>query len=207
MGLAVLADLDGTLVDSHAAVMRAWAWWAARHGIERDPEEWVRHGVTSAEQIAELRPDLDAGAESDAIDALQTRDVDGVVALPGAAELLAPGAPWPVAVVTSGIVPLATARLRAAGLPVPGVLVTPERVRRGKPDPEPYLTAAHDLGDDPAGCVVLEDAPAGVQAGRAAGMRVVGITTTATPEELGADEHAATVAEWLSRASPRAPRR
>lgn len=207
MTRAILSDLDGVLVDSHASVMRAWAWWAAEHGIAGDPEEWVQHGRPSGSLIAELRPDLDTAAESAAIDARQTRDVDGVVALPGAAELLAPGGPRPLAVVTSGIVPLATARLRAAGLAVPEVLITPERVTRPKPDPEPYLLAARELGVDPADCVVLEDAPAGLAAGRAAGMHVVGITTTHPAAELDADEHAADVGEWLRRASPSAPRR
>jgi sugar-phosphatase len=205
---AVLSDLDGVLVDSHASVMRAWRWWADGHGIERDPDEWVEHGRPSGSVIGELRPDLDEHAEAAAIDARQTHDVGGVVALPGAAQLLGPGGPRPLAVVTSGVVPLATARLRAAGLPVPDVLVTPERVRNGKPDPEPYLVGARDLGADPADCVVLEDAPAGVAAGRAAGMHVVGITTTLTAAQLpDAHEHAASVAEWLSRAWPRGPTR
>jgi sugar-phosphatase len=207
MTRAILSDLDGVLVDSHASVMRAWRWWARGHGIEADPDEWVEHGRPSGSVIGELRPDLDEHAEAAAIDARQTRDVEGVVALPGAAELLGAGGPRPLAVVTSGVVPLATARLRAAGLDVPEVLVTPERVRRGKPDPEPYLLAARDLGVEPADCVVLEDAPAGVAAGRAAGMHVVGITTTLAPADLDAHEHAASVEEWLRRASPRESKR
>ena len=207
MARAILSDLDGVLVDSHASVMRAWRWWADGHGIEADPAEWVEHGRPSGSVIGELHPHLDEHAEAAAIDERQTYDVEGVVALPGAAELLdpaRPNGPRLLGVVTSGVVPLATARLRAAGLPVPGVLVTPERVRRGKPDPEPYLLGACDLGVDPADCIVLEDAPAGVAAGRAAGMHVVGITTTLAPAQLGgAHEHAASVGEWLSRAWPR----
>ena len=204
MTRAILSDLDGVLVDSHASVMRAWRWWAEGHGIERDPDEWVEHGRPSGAVIGELRPDLDEHAEAAAIDERQARDLEGVVALPGAAQLLGPGGPRPLAVVTSGVFPLATARLRAAGLPVPDVLITPERVGNGKPHPEPYLLAASDLGADPADCVVLEDAPAGIAAGRAAGMHVVGITTALTAAQLPeAHEHAASVAEWLSRASPR----
>ena len=99
---------------------------------------------------------------------------------------------------TSCTVPLATARLRAAGLAVPAVLVTPERLSRGKPDPEGYLLAARELGAAPAECVVLEDAPAGIEAGRAAGMHVVGITTTHDPAELDAHELAPSIAAWLS---------
>lgn len=204
---AILSDLDGVLVDSHAAVMRAWAWWGHRHGIDGDPEDWVQHGRPSGALIAELRPDLDAAAESAAIDERQTHDLDGVVALPGAAELLGTDGPRPVAVVTSGIVPLATARLRAAGLTVPEVLVTPERVSRPKPHPEPYLLAASELGVQVTDCVVLEDAPAGLAAGRAAGMHVVGITTTLAAGDLDADEHAPHVGAWLSSASLLEPRR
>jgi mannitol-1-/sugar-/sorbitol-6-phosphatase len=192
----LLADLDGVLVDSHASIMRAWRWWGALHGVESAAIEGVQHGRPSGEVIAALTPALDAEAESRAIDLRQAGDTDGVIALPGARELLT-GAD-PVAVVTSCTVPLATARLRAAGLPVPAVLVTPERLSRGKPDPQGYLLAASALGAQPADCVVFEDAPAGIQAGRAAGMHVVGITTTHAPEELDAHELAASLAAWLA---------
>jgi sugar-phosphatase len=155
----------------------------------------VQHGRPSGEVIAVLAPQLDAAAESRAIDLRQADDVEGVVALPGAHELFT--GPDPVAIVTSCTVPLATARLRAVGLAVPQVLVTPERLSRGKPDPEGYLLAARELGAAPADCVVLEDAPAGVEAGRAAGMHVVGITTTHDPTELDAHELAPSIAAWL----------
>jgi mannitol-1-/sugar-/sorbitol-6-phosphatase len=193
---AILSDLDGVLVDSHASIMRAWRWWGALHGVEAQAIESVQHGRPSSEIIAALAPDLDALAESRAIDLRQADDTDGVVALSGARELL--DGCDPVAIVTSCTLPLATARLRAAGLSVPEVLVTPERLGRGKPDPEGYLLAAGELGVAPAECVVLEDAPAGVQAGRAAGMHVVGITTTHDPARLDAHELAASVAAWLA---------
>ncbi len=193
--IAILSDLDGVLVDSHASIMRAWRWWGALHGVEAQAIEGVQHGRPSGEVIAALAPELDAAAESTAIDLRQADDTDGVVALPGAHELLA-GAE-PVAIVTSCMVPLATARLRAAGLPVPAVLVTPERLGRGKPDPEGYLLAARELGAAPDACVVLEDAPAGVEAGRAAGMHVVGITTTHDPADLHAHELRPSIAAWL----------
>jgi sugar-phosphatase len=192
----ILSDLDGVLVDSHASIMRAWRWWGALHGVESAAIENVQHGRPSGEVIAALTPDLDAAAESLAIDLRQADDTDGVVALPGARELFA--GHEPVAVVTSCTVPLATARLRAAGLPVPEVLVTPERLSRGKPDPEGYLLAARELGAEPADCVVLEDAPAGVDAGRAARMHVVGITTTHALADLAANEHAPSIAAWLA---------
>jgi mannitol-1-/sugar-/sorbitol-6-phosphatase len=197
VGLSVmLSDLDGVLVDSHASIMRAWRWWGALHGVESAAIEGVQHGRPSGEVIAALAPGLDAEAESRAIDLRQADDTDGVIALPGARELFS--GPAPFAVVTSCTVPLATARLRAAGLPVPEVLVTPERLSRGKPDPEGYLLAASALGAHPADCVVFEDAPAGIEAGRAAGMHVVGITTTHAPGELDAHELAPSIAAWLA---------
>ena len=175
--------------------MRAWRWWGAEHGVESEAIEGVQHGRPSGEIIVLLVPGLDARAESRAIDLRQADDVDSVIALPGAHELFAGSDP--VAIVTSCTVPLATARLRAAGLAVPAVLVTPERLSRGKPDPEGYLLAARELGAAPADCVVLEDAPAGIEAGRAAGMHVVGITTTHDPAELDAHELARSIAAWL----------
>ena len=197
MGLtAILSDLDGVLVDSHASIMRAWRWWGATHGVESEAIEGVQHGRPSGEIIALLAPGLDAAAESRAIDLRQAEDVDDVIALPGAHDLFAGSDP--VAIVTSCTVPLATARLRAGGLAIPEVLVTPERLSRGKPNPEGYLLAARELGAAPADCVVLEDAPAGVEAGRAAGMRVVGITTTHDPGALDAHELAPSIAAWLA---------
>jgi sugar-phosphatase len=193
---AILSDLDGVLVDSHASIMRSWRWWGARHGVEDDVIAAIEHGRPSGEVIAALVPDVDALEESRAIDLRQAGDVDDIVALAGAHELFA--GRDPVAVVTSCTDTLAKARLRAAGLPVPAVLVTPERLSRGKPDPEGYLLAARELSFDPASCVVFEDAPAGVQAGRAAGCHVVGITTTHAPAELEAHELAPSIAAWLA---------
>ena len=194
---AILSDLDGVLVDSHASIMRSWRWWGARHGVEDDVIAAIEHGRPSGEVIAALVPGVDALEESRAIDLRQAGDVDDIVALAGAHELFA--GRDPVAVVTSCTDTLAKARLRAAGLPVPAVLVTPERLSRGKPDPEGYLLAARELGFDPASCVVFEDAPAGAQAGRAAGCHVVGITTTHAPDELDAHELAPSIAAWLAR--------
>jgi sugar-phosphatase len=194
----VLSDLDGVLVDSHASIMRAWRWWTGRRGLGDGAADAVPQGRPSGDVIAALAPDADAAAESRAIDRYQAEDTDGVVALPGAADLLARFGPDRVAIVTSCTAPLAAARLRAAGLQPPAVLVTADRLARGKPHPEGYLLAARELGADPADCVVLEDAPAGIEAGRAAGMRVVGVLTTHSPGELAAaHERVATVADWL----------
>jgi mannitol-1-/sugar-/sorbitol-6-phosphatase len=197
--VVVLSDLDGVLVDSHAAIERAWRGWADRHGVQVAAIERIQSGRPSLEIIAAVAPGLDAAAESEALDALQTEDTDGVVSLAGAHELFERIAPDRLAVVTSCTAPLAVARLEAAGLPLPEVLVTSDRLRRGKPDPEGYLLAARELGVDPRSAVVLEDAPAGVAAGRAAGAHVVGILTSHRREQLPeAHEHFADIAEWLS---------
>jgi mannitol-1-/sugar-/sorbitol-6-phosphatase len=204
----VLSDLDGVLVDSHASIMRAWRRWGRAHGVEREAIDAVRHGSPTSEIVAALTPGLDVSAEARALDLGQAGDAGDVVALPGAADVLRTFGPDAVAVVTSCTAELAEARLRAAGLEPPPVLVTSDRLRRGKPDPEGYLLAARELGADPAGCVVLEDSPAGVRAGRDAGMRVVGVLTTHAAEDLAAaHERVATVAEWLSSAAARPARR
>jgi mannitol-1-/sugar-/sorbitol-6-phosphatase len=181
---AVLFDLDGVLVDSRASVERQWRRWGRANGI--DPERiWpVMHGVRSSEVVAALAPSLDAEAEGEALDLAQARDPEGVVAMPGAGALLdSLDLPWTI--VTSGRRELAQARLGFAGLPVPMTMVCAEDVSEGKPSPEGYLLAAERLGFEGSECVVVEDAPAGVVAGRAAGARVVGVATTHAAEQLG----------------------
>ena len=192
---AFLVDLDGVLVDSLVAATRSWTWWASRHRL--DPGPFIRaHGRPSREAIAELAPELDPDAEAALVEEREISDTDSVVALPGAAALLA--AARPVAIVTSGGRRLAEARLRAAGLQRPEVLVSVDSVSRGKPDPEPYLFAAQRLGVSPDRCIVFEDAPAGVAAGKAAGMCVVALTTTVSAGDLaGADRIVANLAEYL----------
>jgi sugar-phosphatase len=204
----VLSDLDGVLVDSQASIMRAWRRWGRENGVEREAIDAVRHGSPTHEIVAALTPHVDVAGEARALDLAQAKDSGDVVALPGAADVLHAFGPDRVAVVTSCIAELAEARLRAAGLEPPPVLVTSDRLRRGKPDPEGYLLAARELGADPAACVVFEDSPGGVRAGRDAGMRVVGVLTTHAAGDLAdAHECVATVAEWLSSAAaPRAHR-
>ncbi|HEY3943812.1 MAG TPA: HAD-IA family hydrolase [Solirubrobacteraceae bacterium] len=191
---AYLVDLDGVLVDSLGAAIRSWTWWASLHGL--DPGPFIRaHGRPSREAIAELAPALDADAEAALVEEREIGDTD-VVALPGATAMLA--AARPVAIVTSGGRRLAEARLRAAGLQRPEVLVSVDSISRGKPDPEPYLYGAQRLQISPSRCTVFEDAPAGVAAGKAAGMRVVALTTTVGAEELaGADRIVRDLAEYL----------
>lgn len=181
---ALLFDMDGVLVDSAAASERIWREWAARHGVDPEPIVTGHHGRPSAATIAEFAPHVDVMAESEWVDGAQARDTDGVVAIAGAVELVGslPADRW--AVVTSAFVPLAESRLRAGGLPVPQVLITPESLSAGKPDPEGYLAAAAALRIEPEDCLVIEDAPPGIDAARAAGMRVVALTTTHDPAEL-----------------------
>jgi sugar-phosphatase len=176
---AILSDLDGVLVDTGDDVERVWREWAAERGL--DPEELARasHGVPSRQVIAKVAPEL-GPEEAERVDRLHA--ATPATALPGAAELLAIA--LPLAIVTSCTAPLADARLRAAGLPKPAVLVTVDQVARGKPHPDPYLLAASRLGVDPADCLVIEDAPAGIAAGNAAGMTVWAVATTHARAEL-----------------------
>jgi mannitol-1-/sugar-/sorbitol-6-phosphatase len=193
---AVLADLDGVLVDSGDAVEAVWRDWASAQGLDADAVARTSHGVLSREVISAVAPHLDAAAEAERVDALHA--ATGGTALPGAVELMAAAPPKALAVVTSCGSALAAARLRAAGLPEPAILVTADAVRRGKPAPDAYLVAAQALGAEPGDCVVIEDAPAGVRAGRAAGMTVWAVTTTHGEDELGeADRTAADLAALL----------
>jgi sugar-phosphatase len=178
---AVLFDLDGTLVDSTAAVIRAWQVTAAKLDIPFAAFEPYLHGIPGNQVMATVAPHL-APEQIDELSqwmlASEAQDTDGVVAAPGAADALDGLPPTRWAIVTSGDTRLATARIAAAGLPMPAVLVTIDGVRKGKPDPEPYLQAAARLGFAPARCLVVEDAPAGVESGQRAGMPVLGVLTT-----------------------------
>jgi sugar-phosphatase len=182
----VLSDLDGVLVDSGAAVERVWREWAAEQRLDGDAVARASHGVPARGVLARVAPHLDTAAEAERIDRLHA--ATGGRALPGAAELLAGAPPGRLAVVTSCSPPLAAARLRAAGLPDPPVLITSHDSERGKPHPDPYLAGAAALGADPADCLVIEDAPAGIAAGRAAGMTVWAVTTTHRAAELAGAE-------------------
>ena len=175
---AVLSDMDGVLVDSWTAIERTWTRFAHRHGLDPEVVLAASHGVPTIDVIRTVAPHLDASAEAAAVEREQIEEVEGLRPLPGACELVASLPAGRFAVVTSASRKLAESRLRAAGLPVPDVLVSSDDVEHGKPSPAGYLRAACLLGVDPAHSVVLEDAPAGVEAGVAAGMTVIGVLTT-----------------------------
>ena len=187
---ALLFDLDGVLINSTPAVARVWRRWAVEHGF--NPEEVVAraHGRPSLTTVREYLPKADHEAENREVERREIEDLEGVVPLPGALDLLAslPEDRWTI--VTSCTRPLADVRIRAAGLPLPRKMITSNDIQQGKPNPEPYLKGASLLGFPAAECVVLEDVPAGVRAGKSAGARVIAFTTTVRAPALadaGAD--------------------
>lgn len=191
---AIVFDLDGVLVDSAAYVERQWRRWATARGLAPEPFLRVCHGRRALETIRIAAPHLDAEAEVRALAPEDDVGDDTIVPLPGACHLLdlLPAGTWAVA--TSGPRATATARLQRAGLPAPPVLVSAEDVTQGKPAPDAYLLAARSLGLMPSDCLVVEDAPAGIQAARSAGMAIVALATTHRPAELFGDACAASLA-------------
>lgn len=181
----LLFDMDGTLVDSTGIVEQVWRRFAERHGLEPETLMATLHGRQARDTIAALAlPGVDVEAEAARLTAEEVAQTEGIVPLAGAAQLLAtlPDDSW--ALVTSAGRELATVRLTAAGLPLPRVMITAERVSQGKPDPEGYLLAARELGAAPSDCIVFEDAEVGLAAAQAAGMRVIALPTTLPPERL-----------------------
>jgi sugar-phosphatase len=187
---ALLFDMDGVLINSTPAVARVWRRWAIEHGF--NPEEVVAraHGRPSLTTVREYLPNADHEAENREVERREIEDLEGVVPLPGALDLLAslPDDRWTI--VTSCTRPLAEVRIRAAGLPLPKKLITSNDIIHGKPNPEPYLKGASVLGFPVADCIVLEDVPAGVRSGKAAGAKVIAFKTTVQESvlrEAGAD--------------------
>lgn len=178
---ACLFDLDGTLVNSEAAVVRAWTELLERHGLEPDIYLPKIHGRPASESIAEI---LTGICNRETVDQeiawlkhKESTDAKGIIPIAGSIgflhQLEEAGIPW--AIVTSGALPVAAARMNAAGIPQPSLLITSDDIINGKPDPEPYLTGCEGLGFQPQDCLVFEDAPAGIAAGLAAGCEVIGI--------------------------------
>ncbi|MGH9524689.1 MAG: HAD family hydrolase [Terriglobales bacterium] len=183
---AILFDMDGVLLDSTRAVARVWRRWATEHGFDPEHVAHIAQGRPSITTLRELLPEADHEAENRIVERREMEDLEGVVACDGARELLAalPVERW--ALVTSSTRPLAEIRLRAGNLPIPERMVTGNDIVHGKPHPEPFLKGAAIVGFAPNDCLVVEDTPAGIRAGKAAGCRVLAFRTTMTDEVLKA---------------------
>jgi sugar-phosphatase len=191
---AVLFDLDGTLIDSTPVVERTWQRWGLMYGLE--PGTWTFvHGVPARQMLARLIPADEVDDEFGRVEKIELSDIDGIAVLPGALDALAALPAGRSAIATSGSAPLAHLRIAHTGLPAPAVVVTASDTPIGKPDPAPYLLAAARLGADPARCLVVEDAPAGLTAARAAGCASLAVQTTHAADQLDADALVATLAD------------
>jgi sugar-phosphatase len=181
---AILFDLDGVLVDSQAVVVRTWQEWAVEKDLDAGRILEVAHGRRPAEVVRLFAPHLDADAEARELERMETNDLEGVLEIEGARELLSslPADGWTV--VTSGTRVLASGRMEHVGLPLPERFVSADDVENGKPHPEAYLKGAEILGVSPEACVVVEDAPSGVSSAKSAGMRVIAVATTYREDDL-----------------------
>jgi sugar-phosphatase len=182
---AILFDLDGVLVDSTAVVVGTWREWARDRGFDAERILEIAHGRPAAETVRLFAPHLDADSEARELERMEAENLDGVLEVDGARELLSslPADGWTV--VTSGTRALASKRMEHVGLPLPERFVSADDVENGKPHPEAYLRGAEILGVHPEACVVVEDAPSGVSSARSAGMRVVAVATTYRHDDLG----------------------
>jgi sugar-phosphatase len=181
---AVIFDLDGVLVDSNPIVERHWQIWAERRGINYELIAASHHGRPTVQIMKEVAPHLDATKEAACKENAEADDLNGLVAFPGAHRILMGIPPHRRAIATSGTRRTATKRLGHTLLPIPDILITADDVQHGKPDPEPYLKAISGLGFPPNRCLVIEDAPAGIEAAKAAGATVIAVTTSNPPEKL-----------------------
>jgi len=183
---AVLFDMDGTILDSSIPVQRQWRLWAESVGIPFEQVLAVMHGRRAIETMQIVAPHLPQPRNVNDFLLVEAKDTEGIVEMPGARAMLEalPHNRW--AVVTSATYDMARSRMRAAGLPHVDILIGADRVTHGKPHPEGFLAAAAALNVAPENCLVVEDSPAGIQAGLTAGMQVLGVTSHYNCEELGA---------------------
>ncbi|MBD2231042.1 HAD-IA family hydrolase [Phormidium tenue] len=182
---AIIFDVDGVLIDSDPVAERHWRAWADRHGVDFEAIARIHHGRPTVETIRQVAPHVDAAQEAHLKETAEADDTEGLRLYPGVKELLAglPRDRWGVA--TSGTRRTVSLRFPHLELPEPSVMVTADDVQRGKPAPDPYLLAAERMGLAPADCLVIEDAPAGVEAAKAAGAKIIAVTTTNRAEDLG----------------------
>ena len=175
---AVIFDMDGVLVDSEALNEKHWKTWAEKEGVSLEYIMSIHHGVPAAQTIATVAPHLNAKAEARWFEENLSTDLEGLLMFDGVQDVLTrlPDSLWAIA--TSAPQIIAFNRLRYLSLPIPAVIVTADDVQKGKPAPDPYLKAAQGLGKDPRNCLVIEDAPAGITAAKAAGAFVLAVPTT-----------------------------
>lgn len=180
----ILFDLDGVLIDSTPCVTRVWRAWASEHGLDPDYVVHVAHGRRSIETIRKVAPNLDTEQQNREVERREMEDTDGIVVFEGAIDLLRalPADAWTI--VTSGTRALAAKRMLVGGIPVPPNFVSADEVTLGKPNPEPYLMGASCLGIQPSSALVVEDAPSGIRAAHAAGMKVFALPTTYPENEV-----------------------
>ncbi len=191
---AIIFDMDGVVIDSGDVYERHWRDWAAGHGLDYTADiASVHPGRPPVETIRVVAPQLDAEAEAARFNAAldASDDSDAAVAMSGAVALLSSLPPHRWAIATSAVKVIARQWLGRAGLPTPEALVTIDDIENGKPAPDPYLRAAELLGRDPRRCLVVEDAPAGITAAKAAGATVLGVRTSHDAEDLGQADHLA----------------
>ena len=183
---AILFDLDGVLVDSAKRVEETWRVWAIRHSLDPETVIAAAHGRRTLETVRLVAPQLSAEAEVDALERNEAMSAAGIYEVRGARELLQklPAGSW--AIVTSGVRSVAAFRIKHTGLPEPGVMICADEIVRGKPDPEGYLSAAKRLRRAAHECIVIEDAPPGIEAAHAAGMQVIAVASTYPAERLQA---------------------
>jgi sugar-phosphatase len=181
---AVLFDMDGTLVDSTNVVELAWGWWAKRHGIPLEAVLSFSHGRPTISTMEHFLPARDHTEELEEMARYEETQLEGILAVPGATQVVQALQNHPWAIVTSAWRLLAEARVTAAGLPLPKVIVPVDEIRNGKPDPEGFLEAAERLGVAPEECLVFEDTRPGIEAGLNAGMQVVALLTTVPAHHL-----------------------
>jgi sugar-phosphatase len=181
---AVLFDMDGVLISSTGSDERSWAKWAGFHGMHGTFSIQNTHGRRAVDTIRALRPDLDPLVELKRLEAFDAEEPGGLTVLPGVQDLLAKLAPGQWSIVTSASEALMRRRLESVGIAIPPMTVTADGVSRGKPHAEPYRLGASQLGFSPAECLVIEDAPNGIKAGKLAGCKVLAVTSSHSAAEL-----------------------
>lgn len=183
---ALLFDSDGTLLDAFESANRCWDDWADKMGVEKPvlrPETHGRPRSTVVKMVLPGVSDEEAELHAEEVRLAELHDTRGVIALPGTFDVLSSLPPDAWAVVTSADRDVAEARLAAAGLPVPKVLIPSDELEHGKPHPMGYLLACERLNVRPEDAIVFEDAPAGLEAAKRGGIRAIAGRHTADHDD------------------------